>query len=67
MQQGRHKISKVKITTFNKEQNQKDDEFIRLAPAERLKLHEIIRKRIWGDKYGTLVLRGLKVKKRKSK
>jgi len=55
---------KLKKTTFAEEQRMKDLEFLKLKPAERLRLHEVMRKRIWGDQYGKLSLKGLKVKKR---
>jgi hypothetical protein len=56
---------KLKITTFAEEQRLKDLEFLKLKPAERLRLHEVMRKRIWGDKYNKLSLKGLKVLKKK--
>jgi hypothetical protein len=55
---------KLKKTTFTEEQRLKDLEFLKLKPAERLRLHEVMRKRIWGDKYNKLSLKGLKVKKK---
>ncbi|MBL7877127.1 MAG: hypothetical protein JNL53_15780 [Cyclobacteriaceae bacterium] len=58
---------KLKKTTFEEEQRLKDLEFLSLKPAERLRLHEVMRKRIWGDKYNKLSLKGLKVIKRKIK
>ena len=45
------------------EQRRKDDEFLKLKPAERLRIHEQLRKKIWGDKYNKLTLKGLKVYK----
>jgi hypothetical protein len=65
MQKGKSKKLRVKKTTFDEEQALKDQEFLMLEPNERLRLHKIIRKRIWGDKYNKLVLKGLKVTKRK--
>jgi len=56
---------KLKKTTFAEEQRLKDLEFLSLKPAERLRLHEVMRKRIWGDKYNKLLLKGLKVLKKK--
>ena len=55
---------KIKKTTFAEEQREKDLEFLKLKPAERLRVHEIMRKRIWGDKYGKIILKGLKVRKK---
>jgi hypothetical protein len=55
---------KLKKTTFEEEQQLKDLEFLKLKPAERLRLHEEMRKRIWGDKYNVLSLKGLKVRKK---
>jgi hypothetical protein len=57
---------KLKKTTFAEEQSLKDIEFLRLKPIERLRLHEEMRKRIWGDKYNKLSLKGLKVLKKKA-
>ncbi len=56
---------KLKKTSFEEEQKLKDLEFLKLKPTERLRLHEIMRKRIWGDKYNKLSLKGLKVSKKK--
>ncbi len=60
-------VSKLKLTktTFAEEQRLKDLEFLKLKPAERLRIHEVMRKRIWGDKYNKLSLKGLKVTKKK--
>jgi hypothetical protein len=52
-------------TTFAEEQRLKDIEFLQLKPVERLRLHEVMRKRIWGDQYNKLSLKGLKVRKKK--
>ncbi len=59
-------VSKKRIikTTFAEEQRLKDLEFLKLKPAERLRLHEVMRKRIWGDQYNKLSLKGLKVRKK---
>jgi len=59
--------SKPKLikVTFEEEQQQKDLEFLKLTPAQRLQLHEIMRKRIWGHRYNKLTLKGLKVTKKK--
>jgi hypothetical protein len=51
----------VMKTTFEEEQRMKDEAFLKLKPAERLRIHEELRKRIWGDKYNRLSLRGLKI------
>lgn len=56
---------KVKRTTFDNEQSLKNQQFLLLTPTERLRVHEIMRKRIWGDKYNKLPLTGLKVTKKK--
>jgi hypothetical protein len=56
---------KLKKTSFKEEQRLKDLDFLKLKPAERLRLHEVMRKRIWGDKYNKVSLKGLKVKKKK--
>ncbi|GIL22136.1 MAG: hypothetical protein BroJett042_06490 [Bacteroidota bacterium] len=58
----KQKLIKV---TFEEEQQRKDLEFLKLTPAQRLQLHEIMRKRIWGSRYNKLTLKGLKVTKRK--
>jgi hypothetical protein len=59
-------VSKKRIikTTFAEEQRLKDLEFLQLKPVERLRLHEVMRKRIWGDLYNKLSLKGLKVRKK---
>ena len=54
----------VRKTTFEEEQRMKDEDFLRLAPEERLRVHEELRKRIWGDRYNKLSLKGLKVVKK---
>jgi hypothetical protein len=54
----------VRKTTFEEEQQSKDEAFLRLKPAERLKIHEQLRKRIWGEQYNKLSLKGLKVIKK---
>jgi hypothetical protein len=56
---------KVRKTSFEEEQRLKDQDFLNLAPEERLRLHEELRKRIWGNRYNKLSLKGLKVTKRK--
>lgn len=61
-----HKGSKMVVKKFSpdEEQQLKDEEFRKLQPAERLRINEILRKRIWGDRYNKLSLKGLVVKKR---
>lgn len=54
----------VKKTSFEEEQRMKDEQFLSLTPAERLRIHEQLRKRIWGARYNKLTLKGLKVTKR---
>lgn len=54
----------VKKTSFIEEQENKDRDFLKLKPAERLKIHEELRKRIWGDLYNKTKLKGLKVYKK---
>jgi hypothetical protein len=53
----------VKKLTPEEEQRVKDEEFLKLEPAERLRINEILRKRIWGKDYNKLKLEGLKVTK----
>jgi len=52
---------KVKKTTFDEEQQRKDEAFLLLKPTERLLLHEEMRRRIWGADYEKVSWRGLKV------
>ena len=54
----------VRKTSFSEEQEMKDRAFLKLKPTERLRIHEELRKRIWGDHYNKLSLKGLKVIKR---
>jgi hypothetical protein len=54
----------VRKTNFEEEQRMKDEDFLNLRPEERLRIHEELRKRIWGDRYNRLSLRGLKVLKK---
>ena len=54
----------LRKTSFEEEQQMKDAQFLRLTPSDRLRMHEELRKRIWGDRYNTLKLKGLKVTKR---
>jgi hypothetical protein len=54
----------VQKTSFTGEQRKKDLEFLKLKPTERLLIHEELRKRIWGDRYNKLSLKGLKVSKK---
>ncbi|HTH55784.1 MAG TPA: hypothetical protein VL728_07035 [Cyclobacteriaceae bacterium] len=53
--------NRVLKTSFDEEQKMKDEAFLKLKPLDRLRIHEEMRKRIWGDKYGKLSLKGLKV------
>jgi hypothetical protein len=55
---------KVRKTSFIDEQEMKDQDFLELKPTERLFIHEKLRKRIWGDRYNKLSLKGLKVTKK---
>ena len=62
-----NKVSKSRIvrkTTPANEQAEKDSEFLKLTPAQRLKVHEQLRKKIWGARYNSMKLAGLKVYKR---
>ncbi|HEY0653404.1 MAG TPA: hypothetical protein VGD65_09760 [Chryseosolibacter sp.] len=61
MKQGK-KLSVAKCTP-EEEQRLKDEEFLNLEPAERLRINEILRKRIWGKAYNSQKLKGLKVTK----
>jgi hypothetical protein len=54
----------VRKTTFEEEQQRKENEFLNLSPEERLRIHESLRKRIWGKEYNALSLKGLKVIKK---
>ena len=54
----------VRKTSFEEEQRIKEDEFLKLKPAERLRIHEQLRKRIWGIQYNKLSLKGMKVTKK---
>jgi hypothetical protein len=60
----RRKKMQVRETTFEREQPEKDEAFLKLTPLQRLIIHEQMRKRIWGDSYGKVSLKGLKVTKR---
>lgn len=51
-------------TSFEEEQRMKEEAFMSLRPEERLKIHEQLRKRIWGSQYNKLSLKGLKVTKK---
>ncbi len=63
MPKSRRKLAVIK-TTFDEEQRQKDEAFLKLKPIERLIIHEQLRKRIWGKQYNKLSLKGLKVIKK---
>lgn len=43
---------KVTKTTFDDEQQQKEDYFMSLNPIKRLEIAEELRTRIWSDMYG---------------
>lgn len=53
----------VKKFSPEEEQRLKDEEFLKLEPAERLRINEILRKKIWGNDYDKTNLKGLKVTK----
>jgi hypothetical protein len=55
----------VRKVTFEEEQRMKDDAFLKLKPTERLRIHEELRKKIWGDLYRYKPLKGMKVTKKK--
>jgi hypothetical protein len=55
----------LRKTTFEEEQREKDEAFLKLKPTERLRIHEELRKKIWGQLYKHKSLRGMKVVKRK--
>jgi hypothetical protein len=42
----------------------KDEAFLKMTPGERLRIHEQLRKRIWGKDYNKVSLKGLKVRKK---
>ena len=46
------------------EHKMKDEEFLSLAPEERLQVNEILRERLRGEKHNTLYLKGLWVTKK---
>jgi len=54
----------VRKTSFEEEQQMKNEAFLNLTPQDRLRIHEQLRKRIWGDLYNKLSLKGLKVTKK---
>jgi hypothetical protein len=60
----RRRKTVVKKTTFEDEQRSKDEAFLKLTPKERLKIHEALRKKIWGKQYNKLSLAGQKVLKK---
>jgi len=57
------KSIKVRKTTFEEEQEDKSEAFLKLSPMERLAINEELRKRIWGEKYCSSIISGSKVKK----
>lgn len=58
------KRQKLIKTTPEEEQRKKSDEFLKLTPSQRLKIHEQLRKRIWGELYNKHRLKGLKLVKK---
>lgn len=54
----------VHKVTFEEEQRMKDDAFLKLKPTERLRIHEELRKKIWGDLYRYKPPKGMKVVKK---
>ena len=56
--------AKVVKTTFEEEQRAKDLAFLKLSPLERLRIHEQMRKKIWGKQYNKNSYKGLKVVKK---
>lgn len=58
---------RVERTTFDQEQQRKDEEFLALTPLDRLRIHEEMRKRIWGPLYDSISWEGQKVIKRQFK
>lgn len=54
----------VRKTSPEEEQKMKDEEFLKLKPEQRLQIHEVLRKRIWGELYNKTRLKGLKVVKK---
>lgn len=54
----------VKKVSFDEEQQMKDDAFLKLRPEERLRIHEQLRRKIWGAKYNKTSWKGLKVIKK---
>lgn len=51
----------LKKTTFDEEQQRKDEAFLSLTPLERLRIHEEMRRRICGERYNKYSWKGLKV------
>ncbi len=64
MQRKKNKKLLVRKTTFEEEQRLKDEAFLKLRPAQRLAIHEELRRRIWKEQYNKLSLKGLKVVKK---
>jgi hypothetical protein len=54
---------KVRKTTFEEEQEDKNEDFLKLSPMERLAINEELRKRIWGEKYYSTIIPGSKVRR----
>ena len=59
----RQKIT-VRKVSFDEEQQMKDEAFLKLQPEDRLRVHEQLRKKIWGVKYNKTSWKGLKVVKK---
>jgi hypothetical protein len=61
---GRKKRDVVRKTTFEEEQRMKDEAFLKLSPSERLRIHEQLRKKIWGEQYNSVSIKGMRVVKK---
>lgn len=57
------KLKVIKVSP-EQEQKMKDEAFLKLTATQRLRIHEQLRKRIWGKRYNSTKLKGLKVVKR---
>lgn len=62
---GKQERTMVRKTSFDEEQQMKEEAFLKMTPAERLRIHEQMRKRIWGKNYNKASLKGLKVTKKR--
>ncbi len=54
----------VKKVSFDEEQQLKDQTFLKLKPVERLRIHEQLRKKIWGAQYNKTTWKGVRVLKK---